>query len=173
MPTLNPDATTGINNINFLQPTAFKITIDRKNYPNLEFFAQTVMHPSMSLGFAEMPYPRIGTISMPGDKLTFGELSANIILDENMNSYMEMYNWMKRIVETKNITSLNVYTDDIPTQADVTVSVLTSHNNVSKRIRYIDCIPTLLGDVSFESTTGDIQYLTFPVGFKFSYFEIV
>lgn len=172
MPILNPDASSGINNVNFLQPTAFKLTIDRKNYPNLEFFAQTVQHPSMSLNAAEMPFSRLGSVSMPGDKLTFGDLSANIILDENMNSYIEMYNWMKRIVETAHVTSLNVYNDDIPTEADVTVSVLTSHNNVNRRIRYIDCVPTLLGDVSFESTAGDIQYLTFPVGFRFSYFEI-
>jgi hypothetical protein len=172
MPTLNPDASTGINNINFLQPTAFKLSIDRKNYPNLEFFAQTVMHPSMTLGFAEMPYSRIGTIAMAGDKLTFGELSATIILDENMNSYTEMYNWMKRIVENTNVSALDRNLNNIPTEADITVSILSSHNNVLKRIRYIDCIPTLLGDVSFESTTGDIQYLTFPISFKFSYFDI-
>lgn len=170
MSTLNPDAASGLNNINFLQPTAFKLVIDRRNYPNLEFFAQTVMHPSMTLSAAELPYSRIASIAMPGDKLTFGELSANIILDENMNSYIEMYNWMKRLVETSNVSALN--TDQIPTFADITVSVLTSHNNSNRSIKYIDCIPTLLGDVSFETTTGDIQYLTFPVSFRFSYFEI-
>lgn len=170
MPTLNPDATSGLNNVNFLQPTAFKLVIDRRNYQNLEFFAQSVMHPSMTLSAAELPYSRLSSIAMPGDKLTFGELSANIILDENMNSYLEMYNWMKRIVENPNTNPLD--TTSIPTFADITVSVLTSHNNTNRSIKYVDCIPTLLGDVSFETTTGDIQYISFPVSFRFSYFEI-
>jgi hypothetical protein len=170
MPTLNPDATSGLNNVNFLQPTAFKLVIDRRNYQNLEFFAQSVMHPSMTLNSAELPYSRLASIAMPGDKLTFGELSANIILDENMNSYLEMYNWMKRIVENPNTNPLD--TTSIPTFADITVSVLTSHNNTNRSIKYVDCVPTLLGDVSFETTTGDIQYISFPVSFRFSYFEI-
>jgi len=170
MPTLNPDATSGLNNVNFLQPTAFKLVIDRRNYQNLEFFAQSVMHPSMTLSAAELPYSRLGSVAMPGDKLTFGELSANIILDENMNSYLEMYNWMRRIVENPNTNPLD--TTSIPTFADITVSVLTSHNNTNRSIKYVDCIPTLLGDVSFETTTGDIQYISFPVSFRFSYFEI-
>jgi hypothetical protein len=124
----------------------------------------------MTLSAAELPYSRLGSVAMPGDKLTFGELSANIILDENMNSYLEMYNWMKRIVENPNTNPLD--TTSIPTFADITVSVLTSHNNTNRSIKYVDCVPTLLGDVSFETTTGDIQYISFPVSFRFSYFEI-
>lgn len=172
MPTLNPDASSGLNNVNFLQPTAFKLIIDRRNYQNLEFFAQTVLHPSMSMNAAELPYSRLTSVAMPGDKLTFGELTANIILDENMNAYLEMYNWMKRLVENPNTSELD--RDGQPsTFADITVSVLTSHNNTNRKIKYVDCIPTLLGDVSFEATTGDTQYLVFPVQFRFSYFEIV
>lgn len=172
MPTLNPSATSGLNNVNFLQPTAFKLIIDRRNYQNLEFFAQTILHPSMNLNAAELPYSRLGSVAMPGDKLIFGELSANIILDENMNAYTEMYDWMKRLVENPNTSELDRGTTP-STYADITVSVLTSHNNTNRKIKYVDCVPTLLGDVSFEATTGDIQYLTFPVSFRFSYFEIV
>ena len=33
------------SNINYLQPTGFRISIDRKRYPNLEYFCQQVIHP--------------------------------------------------------------------------------------------------------------------------------
>lgn len=159
-------------NINYLQPTAFKLTIDRKKFGNLEYFAQTINHPTVSIPPADLPYKRVN-LHMAGDKLTFGELTATIILDENLSAYIEMYDWMKRLVEEPNKTRLLQASDEFPTTVDITVSVLSSKNNQVKQIRYIDCIPTDLGDINFEATTQDVQYLTFPISFRFSYFELV
>jgi len=159
-------------NINYLQPTAFKLTIDRKKFGNLEYFAQTITHPSISLPPADVPYQRFN-LHVAGDKLTFSELSATIILDENLSAYIEMYDWMRRLVEEPNKTRLLNTPDEFPTAVDITLSVLSSKNNQVKQIRYIDCIPTDLGDINFEATTQDVQYLTFPISFRFSYFELV
>ena len=93
------------DNINLFQPTGFKLIIDRKNYPNLEFFAQTVSHPGATLGAAEVPFSRIQSVPQPGDTLTFSELSVTILLDEDFNSYTEMYNWMIRMVNTEQKTA--------------------------------------------------------------------
>lgn len=160
------------SNINYLQPTAFKLTIDRKKFGNIEYFAQTITHPSVSIVPAELPYKRLN-LHMAGDKLTFNELTATIILDENLSAYIEMYDWMKRLVEEPNQTRLLQGSNEFPTAVDITVSVLSSKNNQVKQIRYIDCIPTDLGDINFEATTQDVQYLTFPISFRFSYFELV
>jgi hypothetical protein len=160
-------------NINYLQPTGFKVIIDRKKFGNLEFFAQTVEHPSVAIAPAELPFRRTN-IHMAGDKLTFGQLSANIILDENMSAYTEMYDWVQRLVEEQNSTKFDArYTNDPTTAVDISVVVLSSNNNQVKKIKYIDCIPVDIGSVSFQATTQDVQYLTFPVTFAFSYFEIV
>ena len=159
-------------NINYLQPTAFKLVIDRKKFGNLEYFAQTVTHPNVTLTAADLPFKRVN-LHMAGDKLTFNELTATIILDENLSAYSEMYDWMKRLVESPNQTRIFGLEDDYPTAVDITLSVLSSKNNQLKQIRYIDCIPTDLGDINFEATTQDIPLLTFPVSFRFSYFEIV
>tara|TARA_R110000822_G_scaffold55462_1_gene141020 strand:- start:7986 stop:8534 length:549 start_codon:yes stop_codon:yes gene_type:complete len=180
MVTLNPSASvdlsltnsaSAINTTNFLQPNSFKLTIDRKNFPNLEFFCQSVLHPDMTSSAAEVPYQRIGNLPMPGDKLTFGELQCMIILDENMNSYTEMYNWMQRMIQTVQKPSLN-RTDALPpTHADMTLSILSSANNQTRQIRYIDCIPVVLGNISFETMASGDQFLTYPASFRFSYFE--
>lgn len=158
-------------NLNYLQPTAFKLSIDRKNYPNLEFFAQTVSHPSMTLAAADLPFRRANAY-LAGDKLTFDELSATIILDEDLKSYIEMYSWMERIVEQNNRPATGRLEDAPPTTADITLSVLTSHNNGNKKFTYADCVPTSLGNINFEATVADVQYLTFPVSFRFTYFKI-
>lgn len=179
MATLTPETTVTVDNaptsfstVSLLQPTAFKVTIDRQYFANLEFFAQSVLHPAMSLTAAEVPYKRIGSIPFPGDKLTFGEVTAIIIIDEDLNAYTEMYNWMQRLVEQDHQTAGDRTDTNPPSFADITISVLSSHNNQTRQIRYIDCVPTLLGDISFEATTGDVEFLTFPVSFRFSHFEI-
>ena len=179
MPTLNPtlavDTTTSassLNNVNYLQPNAFKLTIDHKHFQNLEFFCQTVMHPSLSSNPIEVPYKRISSIPFAGDKLTFGELTAMIIVDENLNAYTEMYKWLERTIELQDNTPLYRTSSKPPTYADITLNILSSNNNKVRQIRYIDCIPTSLGDMTLESTSGDVSFITFPASFRFSYFEL-
>lgn len=179
MPTLNPtlavDTTTSassLNNVNYLQPNAFKLTIDHKHFQNLEFFCQTVMHPSLSSNPVEVPYKRISSIPFAGDKLTFGELTAMIIVDENLNAYTEMYKWLERTIELQDNTPLYRTASKPPTYADITLNILSSNNNKVRQIRYIDCIPTSLGDMTLESTSGDVSFITFPASFRFSYFEL-
>ena len=181
MPVLNPDvkievsntiSSSDLNNLNFLQPTAFKLTIDRKHYANLQFFAQTVLHPNLSMNPVEVPYQRISSVPFAGDKLTFSELTCMIIVDENLNSYTEMYNWMNRIVVTNERASSSRTETQPPTVADMTLSILSSHNNTVRTIKYLDCLPVSLGDMTLESTSGDVQYITFPATFRFSTFEL-
>lgn len=179
MPTLNPSisvdvdtSTTGLNNINFLQPTAFRLTIDHKHYANIEFFCQTVLHPSLNVNSIEVPYRQISSIPFAGDKLTFSELTCIIIVDENMNAYTEMYNWMQRLVVTPERSALERTSTLPPTYADITITILSSHNNATRKIRYKGCIPVSLGDMTLESTAGDLQYITFPATFRFTEFEL-
>lgn len=163
-------------NINYLQPTGFKVVIDRKKFGNLEFFAQSVSHPTVDISTAPLQYSRVN-LHIGGDKITYGSLTVNLILDEGMESYIEVYDWVKRLVEENNTTKLDVRNKLVSEEAyttalDITISVLTSHNNSTKRIRYIDCVPVGIGSVDFQTTT-DAQYLTFGVTFEYSYFEII
>lgn len=159
-------------NLNYLQPTGFKVVIDRTRYPNMEYFVQSVSHPGAQLTPLELPVRRITSVPLAGDKMTFSEVSFNIILDEDMKSYREMFDWMTRIVNDGQVSAGQRDTK-IPTYADVTLHVLSSHNNTVQKIRYLDCVPTSLGDIEFVSTTGDTTYVTFAASFRFSQFEIV
>ena len=160
-------------NTNYLQPTGFKLGINRKYFPNLEYFAQSVMHPDTQISALEVPYKRIGSVPFTGDKLVYGEMTAMIIMDEDMSAYTEMLNWIKSFVEAPDVKPSEAKNGDRgPSEADITVSILTSHNNVAKKIIYRNAIPTLLGDVAFEAAQGDVQYITFPISFRFTYFDI-
>lgn len=158
----------------YLSPTGFKVALDRKNYPNIQFFAQQVMHPAMDINVSEQSYRRIGAVVTPGDTINFGTLTMDILMDENMNVYQEIYDWMHRLVETEtkaNTGRMFSGDDDLSSYCDIRVSVLTSHNNISRTIRYINALPTSLGDIAFASTQEG-QYITFPASFRFDYFEL-
>lgn len=164
--------TSGLNNINLLQPTSFKLIIDRKNFPNLEFFCQSVAHPAMDARAAELPYRKIGSVPFAADKLTFTDLECIIIVDENMNAYTEMYNWLQRTVQLNNRTPLQRTDSYPPSVCDISLLILSSANNMTRTIKYVDCIPVGLGNMMMEATTGDTTQITFPATFRFSYFEL-
>jgi len=160
-------------NFNYLQPTSFKLSIDRKNYPNLQFFCQSFLHPGMIMNAVEVPYKKISGVPFIGDKLIFNEMQANILLDEDMKAYDEMYSWMRRNLDIDHVIPSQRTSSQPPAMSDITLSILSSHNNTTKQIRYIDCIPTTLTDIQFESTAGGDTFISFGATFRFSYFEMV
>lgn len=160
-------------NINYLQPTSYKLVIDRDNYPNLEYFAQTITHPGMILNPSEVPFRKIAGVPIVGGSLTFNELSATIILDEDMTAYDEMYAWIRRVVDNQPVGALERNSGKPPTYSDITLSILSSHNNQTKQVKYLECCPTALGDINFESTATGTEFITFSVSFRFTYFEFV
>lgn len=159
-------------NFNYLQPTGFKISISRENYPNLEFFAQGVLHPGMSTTQTEIPYRRANA-RLPGDKLNFDNVSLTIIADEDLTSYIEMANWMERIVEINNIVPTRRNLAAIPSVSDMRVSILTSHNNVNKTILYKNAFPTNISSIQLEASTSDVTFTTFTVDFAYDYWEFI
>ena len=159
-------------NLNYLQPTGFRVIINRTRYPNLEYFCQSVSHPGATLTPLELPTRRITSVPLAGDKMTFSEVNFTIIIDENMTAYREMYDWMTRITNEGQVSGGEAMTK-VPTYADITLAVLSSHNNTVQKIKYKDCVPTSLGTIEFQSTSGDTTYVTFDATFRFSQFEIV
>ena len=84
-----------------------------------------------------------------------------------------MQNWLERMVNEGNVTPIEALeSGKIATFADITVSILTSHNNVNKRIRYLNAIPTNIGSIEMNASQTQ-TYLVFTASFRFDHFEIV
>lgn len=161
------------SNKNYLQPTGFKIVISGDGYKNLSYFAQSVTHPGSSVNPTELPTQRITSVPLAGDKITYGELTVEIILDEDIVAYKEMQNWLERIVNQGQDNSIGAEGTTRSTYADITLIIMSSHNNKNVQIKYFDALPTNLSPITLQSNVGDIQYPTFTVGFRFSSFELV
>ena len=161
-------------NKNYLQPTGFRVVIDRENYPNLEFFAQSVDHPDVSMPAPNVAYSRIGNISLPGDTIEYSDLSIQFLLDEDMTSYLELYNWFESMVNEDFVGPGSRSARNgtkVPTQADISLSILSSHNNQNKQIIYKGCSPTSLSGLQLTSVASSVEYLTFNTSFTFTGFQ--
>jgi hypothetical protein len=161
------------SNINFLQSNHFKIIIDRKQYANIEFFAQSINHPGVVFTSPAMAYKRIASVGLPGDTLTLDEIQFQIIVDEEMNSYIEMYDWIKLLTEDRsNLKGTGARRDVVSHEADISLMILNSNNQLIKTIKYVDCVPTGIGSMQFQSTTGEPAMVTFDASFRTEYFII-
>jgi len=160
---------------NYLQPSGFKVIINRRDFPNLQFYAQQVSHPDVNLPANEQGFRQVASIPFAGDAMEFGVLQMDVLLDEDMNSYRELYNWMTNTVQTNHelpTAALGTSRKEFSTGTyyDITVAILSSHNNVNRTFTYVNGMPTSIGQISMNATTTE-QFLSFPVTFRFDYFN--
>tara|TARA_R110002153_G_scaffold27498_4_gene85392 strand:+ start:764 stop:1246 length:483 start_codon:yes stop_codon:yes gene_type:complete len=150
---------------NFLEPSGFKILINRQNLPNLEFYAQSIQHPDVDMPVTEISYPRVGKVGVVGESVNFGMLTIDVILDEKMLSYREVYDWMLSAINSEHkLTPASYF--------DMTLSILTSNNTPNREFKYINAFPTNVGAIPFSAMNSG-EYISFPVTFRFDYFEFI
>lgn len=156
-------------NKNLLTPSNFKMSLDHEYYHNVEFFLKSFDHPAVSVPAANFASPR-ANIPMAGDTITFSDLTLNVLVNEDMDSYKELYYWLIRHVNEKE--NMERTEDKIPTSSDMIVSILSSKNNVLAKIKYKNAIITDVSGISFESSSQESQ-LSFTASFRYSEFEII
>ena len=148
-------------NSNLLSLTGFKLEIHNVDFKYTEYFALSANFPSVSLPEITTPYKNtIGYIS--GDKLTYDPLSVRVAIDENLESYNELYNWLKYNVEN---AKLKTY--------DMTLCFLTNHNNVGRKVKFANAFPTNLSGIDFSVQQTDVEYAAIDITFRYDWFEFI
>jgi hypothetical protein len=145
-------------NINFLSPLNFKVVVGK--IPNVEYFCIGATIPAIQLTPANYSTPG-RTLHMYSDKLNFEELSLQVVVDENLENYKEMLDWTKEIV-------YNSDKEPLEKSSDITVMILSSHNNTVRKIRFTDAWPTSIGDLTFSSAQTEVEYVTSTMTFAFT-----
>ena len=173
------------DNLSYLAPTQFELLV--KKLPNTKYFATGVNVPSVSVAEVTQPTNLGVNVKVPGDKITFGELSINFIVDENMENWTEMYTWMSAITGStdpekfRSLVGANRRADEPydgsgdydALYSDMTIVVTTAANNPNRYIRIQDAFPTSLGEITMDTTVaGGLTYVTCTASFQFTTFEI-
>jgi len=179
----------------YASPIQFRFKMTK--LPNVEFFVQTANIPSVSLGSTTFETP-LKEISMPGDKVSYGSLDVSFLVDENLNNYKEIHDWITglgfpqdhnqfktlqgtgadRFPGTTSSTvargtSIAQPADDGGIYSDATLTVLNSKNIAKTEIRFQNVYPTSLGALSYDIKASDVDYISVQASFNYMYYDIV
>jgi len=165
-----------INNRNFLSGIGFKFNLGK--YPKVDFFCNTARIPEITLATATQP-SYLKDIDIPGEKLTFGDLTIQFLVDENMENYKVVHDWMYGLgfpetgQQFKTLTSDDEGMRDMKEQfADGTLRILNSNFNEVAKVKFLDMFPVSLSSLDFDATSTDVNYFTAQATFKYTVYQL-
>lgn len=159
-------------NTSILQSTKFTFIIPDK--PFLKYFCQTVQIPSVSTSEIEVPTPFSATYRH-GEKLKYDALIISALMDEDMRVWEETYNWLKSLTRPTKFEEYprksvkDVYT---PLYFDGYLTVNTNANNPNIRFKFLNCHPTSIGMINFDTKVDADTIPTSDFTFRYDYYEI-
>ena len=165
-----------IQNRNFLSGVGFKFNLAK--FPKVDFFSNSARIPELNLELTQQP-SYLKTIDVPGERLTYGDLTLRFLVDENMENYISVYTWLKGLgfpESTKEFKDLTTDRDGIrdPKEAfcDGTLRILNSNYREVAQVKFKDLFPTSLTSLDFDATNTDVQYFTAEASFKYTIYNL-
>ena len=179
--------------LDYASPTQFRFGIHQ--LPKVEFFSTAATIPAIALSDVLVPTP-FKTIPMMGDQLTYDNLAISFIVDEYLENYLSIHEWMTAIGFPKNRTQFSQFksntsntpsttsspSNDIgdvqkPTSAnalfsDATLTVLSNKNNPIVNVFFRDLYPIAMTGLSYNQAATDVEYLTAEITFAYQLYEI-
>lgn len=164
-------STTPLNR-SFLSNNKFEFILNR--IPNFTFLVQSVNLPSIALAFSEINTPATA-IRIPGNIISFSQMTLSFMIDEDMQSWYEIYNWIFQLGNPQSNVKLGNLTQ-IPgrinsTTSDATLFIKTNSNNPNWKVEFKDLFPVDLSELNF-STTDSQEFLTATATFNYTYYTL-
>ena len=165
-----------IANRNFLTGVGFKFTLGK--YPKIDFFSNSARIPELSLDTAVQP-TYLKDIDVPGEKLTYGDFTLRFLVDENMENYISVYNWLYGLGFPEETDQFRKLTTDQGGVRDLkqgfsdgTLRILNSNFNEVAKVKFKDLFPVSLTSLDFDATSTDVSYFTAEATFKYTIYEL-
>ena len=160
-------------NKNFLSPLNFKFVLMRA--PHINFFVQSASIPGISLPPVETPSPLL-RIPFPGDHVSFDDLSISFKVDEDLQDYVEIHNWMRGIgkasYEEHQALSTKPSYSGKGERSDISLTILKGNKTPNYQVIFQDAFPTSLTGLDFDTTREDVDYLEATATFTYVQYQI-
>lgn len=150
-------------NINQLNVVSYKLVISRM--PEVEYHCTSVNIPSVNLGGPVLLPNRFSDDKRPGEKLDFDNLNIEFIIDEDLNNYREVYNWLLGLGFPEDHQQHQKLPEEL---SDIKLITLTNNSRGNIEFSFKDCFPTLLGEINFTSSAIDLDPMICSASFAFS-----
>jgi hypothetical protein len=151
-------------NRNYLSPLGFQFKLE--TFEGVDFFCQQANLPEVQMPFTEVPTRFRNIPVTPGGGVTYGDLTLQFIVDEDLVNYNSVVDWIKR-----NGGAEGHEVDEIEFSQGALL-ITTSHFNVKHVVEFDRMFPVSITGLTFDATQTDQEYFTAAVTFKYTSFRI-
>ena len=157
-------------NTNPLQATKFLLTFAR--IPATQYFCQEVNLPGVTLGTVDRVTPFLDMYS-PGTKLKYDDLDVTFIVDEQLDSWKDMYNWFTGIADPDGWAGRDHPRElqKIKHFSDCTLTILSALNNPVLRIQFHNCFPVSMDAIQFDTKLDASHIITCRTTFRYQSYK--
>jgi hypothetical protein len=133
------------------------------------------------LGAPEFGNP-FRTTPVPGETLTYDQLTVQFLVDESMTNYKAIYNWIVALGFPTNYSEYITFINDddrgITSElaknfSDATLQILGPNNQAIQTVQFIDLFPVAIDSLMFQSTNQDVNYLVGNATFRYGYYKFL
>jgi hypothetical protein len=151
-----------IPNLSLFSPNKFRVVIQK--FPGLNFFAQKITMPAVTLGQTKVTTNKYLDFYIPGDKTVFDDLQISFLLDEDLVAYSQIKEWMVDASRTELLDEKF---------SDLQIVALTNNSNQNLRIHFQSTFPYYISPVPMDTTRDEQIPITIDVFFKYAEFNIL
>ena len=177
--------------LDYASPTQFRFGINQ--LPKVEFFTVSANLPGISAGTATHATP-FKDIPIMGEKLEYENLSISFIVDEYLENYISLHNWMigygfprdrEQFRTFRDVTSntpadggipsvdiIGSATPDKAMYSDAFLQILSNKNNPILEVSFENAFPISLSALDFTQTATDVEYMIATAEFAYQIYEI-
>ena len=166
-----------IQNRNFLSGVGFKFNLTK--FPKVDFFSNSARIPELNLELTQQA-SYLKNIDVPGERLSYGDFTLRFLVDENMENYQSIYDWLTGLgfpETTKEFAEIIKDKDGQrdPKEAfcDGTLRILNSNFREVGKVKFNDLFPISLTSLEFDATNTDVQFFTAEATFKYTLYKLV
>ena len=166
-----------IANRNFLSGVGFKFNLTK--FPKVDFFSNSARIPELNLELTTQA-SYLKNIDVPGERLTYGDFTLRFLVDENMENYQSIYDWLTGLgfpETTKEFAEIikdkDGQRDPKEPFCDGTLRILNSNYREVGKVKFNDLFPVSLTSLEFDATNTDVQFFTAEATFKYTLYKLV
>ena len=171
--------------------TQWRLTFNR--LPKTTWFCTAATVRGIQLGEASYPTPMTDMMDT-GDKLTFENLNITFMVDEELQNYRELWDWLvgigapkkhsqwRTILDSGDGAVRSFGTPDTDTRtkttfdesnlySDSTLIVYNSKNTPKVNVHFKNMFPTSLSALEYSQELTDVEYFKATATFRYLYYE--
>ena len=157
---------------NLLQLNVVSFDVSFSRLPSVQYFCQRISLPTIVLGETNEPSPFLN-LPLEGDTLTFEALSLSFIVDEDLQNYISVYNWLTALGFPRDYKQFAILEEPaaasktLSKYSDLTIVLHTNKSNPNYRVKFTDCFPTSLSSIQFDATPTGMDPIVVDATFNF------